>query len=221
MASTIRIWDLPTRLFHWALALCVVGSVTTGQIGGAAMVWHFRCGYAVLSLLLFRILWGCVGGRWSRFASFVYSPATVLRYLKGLGAPEHSVGHNPAGAWSVFAMLAFLLLQVSSGVFSDDEIAASGPFSKFVSSAWVSQATIYHKNIGRPIVLGLLALHIGTVLYYLIRKRENLIRPMIHGDKVSALEVEGSRDDARSRAVAAVILLACVALVSWALKLAG
>ncbi len=221
MASTVRIWDLPTRLFHWALALCVAGSVSTGQIGGAAMEWHFRCGYAVLSLLLFRIVWGCVGGRWSRFSSFVYSPATVLRYLKGLRAPEHSVGHNPAGAMSVFAMLAFLLMQVSSGLLSDDEIGATGPFAKFVSSALVSQASIYHKNIGRPVVLGLLALHIGTVLYYLIRRRENLIRPMIHGDKVTTLEVHGSRDDALTRAAAAAILLACVALVSWALKLAG
>ncbi|MDP3828920.1 MAG: cytochrome b/b6 domain-containing protein, partial [Polaromonas sp.] len=90
----IRVWDLPTRLFHWALVAAVVGLAITGTIGGNAMVWHFRFGYSVLTLLLFRIVWGLVGGRWSRFGAFIYSPASVINYLKGKGKPEHGIGHN-------------------------------------------------------------------------------------------------------------------------------
>ena len=84
--TPVRVWDLPTRLFHWLLALAVVGSVVSAKIGGGAMVWHFRFGYVVLILIGFRVLWGLVGGRWSRFASFIYSPATLWRYLRGQGA---------------------------------------------------------------------------------------------------------------------------------------
>jgi cytochrome b len=221
MSNTVRVWDLPTRVFHWALVACVIGLVTTAQIGGDAMEWHFRFGYTVLSLLLFRIVWGVVGGRWSRFASFVYSPATVLKYVKGQGRPEHSVGHNPLGAGSVFALLGFLLLQVASGLISDDEIATSGPLSQFASNAMVQAATFYHKNIGKPILIGLIVLHIAAILFYLVKKRENLVRPMIAGDKDISVPTEGSRDDARSRALATVLFSACAALVAWMVQLAG
>src|SRR5512133_1633527 len=108
MSNKVRVWDLPTRCFHWALVLCLVALLTTAQIGGDAMAWHFRSGYAVLSLLLFRLIWGVVGGKWSRFSSFLYAPAAVLAYLQGRGRPEHSIGHNPLGAASVFALLGFL-----------------------------------------------------------------------------------------------------------------
>ena len=104
MTHKVRVWDLPTRVFHWTLAACVIALVATGQIGGSAMDWHFRFGYAVLTLLLFRLAWGFVGGHWSRFSSFLYAPSTVLRYLRGQGGPELSAGHNPLGAGSVFAL---------------------------------------------------------------------------------------------------------------------
>ena len=83
-ATRTRVWDLPTRLFHWALAAAVIGQLVTGLAG--IMEWHFRVGYAVLSLLLFRLVWGFVGGRWSRFAAFIYSPGSVMAYLRGRGA---------------------------------------------------------------------------------------------------------------------------------------
>ncbi len=184
------------------------------------MAWHFRFGYTVLSLLLFRIVWGIVGGRWSRFDSFIYSPSTVLQYIKGQGRPEHSIGHNPLGAGSVFALLGFLLLQVASGLISDDEIATSGPLSKFVSSTLVSTATFYHKNIGKLVVIGLVVLHIGAVLFYLVKKGENLVRPMIRGDKETPVVTEDSRDDARSRALAAAVFLVCAAMVASMVQLA-
>ncbi|MDO9165883.1 MAG: cytochrome b/b6 domain-containing protein [Rhodoferax sp.] len=221
MSTKVRVWDLPTRVFHWALVACIVGSVTTAQIGGEAMAWHFRCGYTVLSLLLFRIVWGVVGGRWSRFASFAYSPATVYRYLKGQRQPGHSIGHNPLGAASVLALLAFLLLQVASGLISDDEIATAGPFVRFVSSGIVNDATFYHTNVGKLILIALIALHIGAILFYLFRKGENLVRPMIQGDKDVWIATESSRDDVRSRTLAAAVFLGCVALVAWLVSLAG
>ncbi len=220
MPDKIRVWDLPTRIFHWSLAVALAGLVTTASIGGNAMPWHFRCGYLVLSLLLFRLCWGLVGGHWSRFASFAYSPKTALLYLKGQGSPEQSIGHNPAGSFSVFAMLGFLLLQVGTGLFSDDEIAAAGPGAKFVSNSWVSLATQYHAEVGKIIVLGLVALHIGAILFYRFKRGENLVSAMILGDKESSYVLKSSRDDRASRWLAVGLFVACASLVAWLVSLA-
>ena len=219
--SLIRVWDLPTRVFHWALAACVVGLVVTGQIGGAAMDWHFRLGYTVLGLLLFRLAWGFGGGHWSRFAAFSYSPKTVLAYLRGRSDPRHSVGHNPMGALSVFALLVFLLFQVGSGLFSDDEIATMGPLSKFASGALVSKLTFYHKEVGKLVLLLLVALHVGAILFYLFKRRENLIRPMLTGDKWDGAGLPSSRDDSRTRGVALLLAVVCATLVWALLRFAG
>ena len=217
---TVRVWDLPTRVFHWALALCIVGLVITGNVGGNAMIWHFRIGLTVLALLLFRLVWGLVGGRWSRFAAFVYSPRSVINYLKGNGKAEHSVGHTPTGAGSVFALLAILLAQVGSGLISDDEIASSGPLVRFVSTATTQLATNYHKNIGKWIILALVVLHIAAIMFYLMRK-QNLIKPMLHGDKQLPESMPASRDDAASRISALVIFGICVIFVRWLATLAA
>ena len=214
----VRVWDLPTRLFHWALVVCIVGLVTTAQIGGNAMEWHFRFGYSVLTLLLFRLLWGFVGGHWSRFSTFLYSPASLLRYLRGREVDGQPLGHSPLGALSVFAILALLLLQVGTGLFSDDEIAAVGPLSKLASGAVVSQLTHYHKDIGKVIVLILLLLHIGAIAFYRIKRKKDLIRPMLIGDVSSPTPQLASRDDAGSRALAAVILLGSAGAVAALLK---
>lgn len=216
----VRVWDLPTRVFHWSLVLGIVGLAISGTIGGNAMLWHFRFGYAVLTLLLFRIVWGLVGGRWSRFGAFIYAPQTIIDYLKGRGKPEHSVGHNPPGAGSVFAMLAALLAQVGSGLFSDDDIAFAGPLTRFVSNATVSLATNYHKNIGKWIILALVLLHIAVIVFYLSRKH-NLVNAMLHGDKNLVVPVPSSRDDAFSRTGAVVTLGICAALVAWLVSLAA
>jgi len=221
VSHKVRVWDLPTRCFHWALVLCFGGLVTTAQIGGDAMVWHFRCGYAVLSLLLFRLIWGVVGGRWSRFSAFIYAPASILTYLQGRGRPEHSIGHNPLGAGSVFALLGFLLLQVATGLLSDDEIATAGPLAKFAPNAVVSAATFYHVSVGKLVLIGLVLLHISAIVFYHIKKHENLVLPMLLGDKESDSAIESSRDDAASRSLALVIFLSCAALVFGMVKLAG
>lgn len=221
MSVTVRVWDLPTRIFHWALVICVVGLVTTAQIGASAMGWHFRFGYAVLSLLLFRLIWGVVGGKWSRFSSFLYSPSTIWRHLRGQSPPEQSVGHTPLGSLSVLAMLAFLLVQVATGLVSDDEITTSGPLTRYVSGAVVSAATTYHTAIGKFVLLGLVVVHISAIIFYRVKKREDLIRPMIRGDRVTQVAVGGSRDDTRSRTFGAIVFFACAALVSGVLRLAG
>jgi cytochrome b len=218
--NKVRVWDLPTRIFHWALVAGVLGLAISGTIGGNAMIWHFRFGYAVLTLLLFRIVWGLVGGRWSRFGAFIYSPQSVYNYLKGRGKAEHSVGHSPIGAGSVFAMLGILLAQVGSGLLSDDEIAFAGPLTSLVSNATVSLATNYHKNIGKWIVLALVLLHVAAIVFYLWRKH-NLVGAMLHGDKELVTRVPPSRDDAASRTAALVVLAACAGVVYWISTLAA
>lgn len=209
----VRVWDLPTRLFHWGLAACVVGLVITGNVGGNAMVWHGRLGYAVLTLLLFRVVWGLVGGHWSRFASFLYGPASVIAYLRGQGRPEHGVGHNPLGMFSVFALLLVLLAQVGSGLFADDEIAFSGPLAGLVSGDWVSQATSYHKKVGKFILIALVVLHLAAIAFYRLVRKQNLVRPMIVGDKDVPHPVPASADTAGRRWFALVVLVACAAAV--------
>ena len=212
---TVRIWDLPTRLFHWALAACVVALVITAKVGGNAMEWHFRLGHLVLALLVFRLVWGLIGGRWSRFVSFVYSPGRLVRYLRGARHPDDSVGHSPLGALSVFGFLAVLMAQVATGLLSDDEIAFAGPLTRFVSNAVVGQATGYHKDIGQYLVLGLVALHVLAIVYYVLMRKERLVRPMLHGDKALAAPVAPSRDDAKTRLLALVVLGMSLGLTWW------
>lgn len=213
MSYVVRVWDAPTRLFHWALVGLVVGLVVTAQVGGSAMDWHFRLGYSVLALLLFRFAWGFVGGYWSRFSSFIYTPSEVTQWLQGRSPANQSVGHNPLGGLSVFALLLFLLLQVGSGLFSDDEIAAAGPLSKFVASTWVGNATFYHKEIGKLALLALVALHLAAIGLYFFKKKDNLVKPMIHGDKTLDFLAAESQDGRSNRLKALAILLACAVLV--------
>ncbi len=219
----VRVWDLPTRVFHWLLAAGVIGSVVTAKIGGNAMAWHFRFGYLILTLLAFRFLWGMFGGRWSRFASFIYAPATLLRYLRNQHRPEEhlDVGHSPLGAGSVFALLGLLLLQVGTGLFADDEIASSGPLVRFVSSATSSLATGWHKNFGQWIIIGLVLLHLGAIAFYRWRRGRDLVGPMLSGDKLLAGDVPASADGTSRRALALMLAALCGAIVGWVVSLGG
>jgi cytochrome b len=219
--TPVRIWDFPTRAFHWSLAACVTASIISAYIGGNALVWHLRLGYVVFTLLAFRILWGFVGGHWSRFVNFVYAPATVVRYLRGESAEHehHDVGHNPLGAFSVFGLLMLLVAQVATGLFADDEIATTGPLNKFVSSATGLTLTYWHKNIGQRLIVVLVLLHIAAILFYLFRKKQNLVRPMLTGDKRLPVTVPAAVDNRRSRLLAAVLLAACAGGVAWIVNL--
>lgn len=209
----IRIWDLPTRLFHWGLTACVLGLVITGSVGGHAMVWHFRLGYAVLGLLLFRILWGFLGGHWSRWTQFPLQPAGVWAYVRGRHPSGHFAGHNPLGSWSVLALLLVLALQVSTGLISDDEIANMGPLSSLVSASWVSWATSWHKVWGKTILIFLVVLHLLALAWYTWRKRQALVSAMWHGDKALPHETTATRDNGPSRAMALLLLAISVLAV--------
>jgi cytochrome b len=206
-----RIWDLPTRLFHWLLALATIGLIVTGRSG--IMEWHFRLGYAVLALLLFRLAWGFMGGRWSRFASFLRGPRALAAYLRGRAHPDHLVGHTPLGALSVLAMLAILGLQVVTGLMADDEIAAAGPLSHWVSGAVAGWSTTWHAERGQWVVMGLIGLHVLAIAYYVLVRRHRLVMPMVSGDKQLApgTAALASRDDARSRLSALAVFALCAA----------
>lgn len=219
---TVRVWDLPTRLFHWSLAACAIGSFITAKVGGNAMVWHFRLGYAVLTLLLFRLLWGFVGGRWSRFRHFVRSPAALARYLRGDARPGDAfdVGHSPLGALSVLAMLAFFAAQAATGLFADDEIANTGPLIRFVSGETSLQLTRYHKVVGEVVLITLVALHLLAIAWYAWRGR-NLVAPMIGGDQTFEREVPATADGAAQRIAALALVAACAGGVAWLVSLGG
>lgn len=217
----VRIWDLPTRLFHILLALAVACAVVSAKIGGGAMVWHFRFGYLVFGLLIFRLLWGFVGGRWSRFASFLHSPGSTLRYLRGRATPADGldVGHSPLGALSVFAVLALLAVQVATGLVGDDEIASVGPLNRYVAPAAGLAATAWHKGWGQGIILALVALHVVAVALYAWRGR-NLVGPMWHGDKTLPAGTPGS-NDATSMRLRALVLALTSAVAVWAVVRLG
>jgi cytochrome b len=213
--QSVRIWDLPTRIFHVLLLTLIAGMYVTGDIGEDWLPVHFLMGYAVLTLILFRLVWGVMGGYWSRFSNFVPTPSRLIRYVKALRQPtsEHAVGHNPLGALSVLAMLFTLLLQVFSGFCSDDEVAATGPWTALVSSGWVEWATLYHTEIGQVALLFLIALHVASVVFYKFVKHEDLITPMVKGDKALPDDTAASQDTATTRIVAVIVLAVCGYLV--------
>jgi cytochrome b len=219
----LRVWDLPTRVFHWSLAFCVIALVITASLGGNAMEWHLKLGYAVATLLIFRVVWGFVGGHWSRFKQFFFSPLTILRYLRGKSMPEHEVGHNPLGSLSVWGLLAIMGLQVATGLVSDDEIATQGPFVKFVSSATSLLATGYHKQWGKWVIVTLVCLHIAAILFYFFKKKENLIKPMLDGDKQmeASSAVPASKDEAAQRLTALALFAIIAASVGYAVQRFG
>jgi cytochrome b len=219
MSYRVRVWDLPTRLFHWLLVFCVVALVVTAKIGGAATPWHARLGYTVLALLLFRIVWGFIGGHWSQFRSFLYAPGSVVDYLGGRSHPDHLVGHNPLGAGSVFAMIAVLLAQAGTGLFVDDDAGFQGPLNYLVSTARGFSITWYHRNVGQYLILALVALHIGAIVFYTRRKRQQLVRPMIFGDKLLPAPARSARDDLRTRMVALAVAAVCTGIVIWIVRL--
>jgi cytochrome b len=219
--TIVRVWDLPTRIFHWVLAACVLASIASAYVGGNAMIWHFRLGYVSFALIL--IVWGLVGGHWSRFANFVYAPSATLRYLRGASLPgeHHDVGHNPLGAFSVFGLLALLALQVGTGLFADDEISNTGPLIKFVTESTSHALTRWHRNFGQYLIIALIVLHVGAILFYLVRRNKNLIRPMLSGDKSLVVDAPASSDNLRTRLAALVLIAACAGIVWWVVTLAG
>ena len=182
MSTSVRVWDLPTRLFHWSLVALIAMQYATGEFHLLDMRWHFWFGYATLALLLFRVLWGFVGSQTSRFARFVRGPRAVLAHLRSqLSArPLASIGHNPLGGWSVLAMLACVALQSITGLFASDEIDTEGPLAAVVSERTAKLMTHLHEW-NQNVLLALIALHVTVIALYYLVKHENLVLPMISG----------------------------------------
>ena len=180
MKKIIRVWDLPIRVFHWLLVLCIVGSLISVNLGGNAIEWHAYFGYSVLTLLIFRVIWGFVGSTHARFVSFLPSKKAILDYLQGKS--PRVLGHNPVGALSVFALIFVLSVQVTTGLFVDDEIAFQGPLAKYVPGWVVSFLSEIHEG-NQVVIYALISIHIAAIWYYKKFKGENLIKPMITGDK--------------------------------------
>ena len=220
--SKILVWDLPSRLFHWLLALLVAVSWVSATLGGNAMQIHLLSGYSILTLVLFRVLWGFIGSQHARFASFVRSPMAAVAYLKALRRNEagRHLGHNPAGGWSVIAMLSALLVQAGTGLFANDDIATEGPLAKLVSKALSDRITgIHHLNV--ELLYVLIGLHLAAVAFYFFHKRENLVKSMFTGYKDAAAGLGESAPSQRSSWLAALLLAACAAGVYLLIKLPG
>ena len=215
---SVKVWDLPTRVFHWSLLLAVFGSFYSVWVA-EDMVLHSRFGYAVLALCLFRLVWGVVGGHWSRFASFVPSWGQTRAYVSSKQPLAAQPGHNPLGAWSVYAFLLLLLLQVASGLGSDDDVLFSGPLTPLMSSEWVSWFTLYHAEVGKTVLLVLILVHIAAVLFYTLVKRQALIQTMWHGVRQWPVAAKPSTDNWRSRLLALGLLGVIAASLYLALGL--
>ena len=181
--KSISVWDLPTRLFHWLLVALFVFSWVSAEIGGNAMEYHMLSGYAVLTLVLFRLLWGIAGSSTARFSHFVTGWKGVKTYLHQIKASSVAgIGHNPLGGWAVIAMLVLLLVQAGTGLFANDDIATEGPLYHLISKDWSDALTELHEGAFN-VLLGLVGLHIAAIAFYLLAKRNNLVRPMIFGHK--------------------------------------
>lgn len=178
------------------------------------MEWHMRAGYAVAALLLFRVVWGFMGGHWSRFSTFVPHPRQLLIYWRNPGNPSHRVGHNPLGALSVLAMLCVLAAQVATGLVSNDDIAYTGPLYAMVPSQISELATRYHTEIGKVILLTLIGLHLAAIAYHRLAKKHNLVTAMVTGDQAIAPPIpQPSQDNAKHRVIALGVFAACCGAV--------
>lgn len=178
----VKVWDAPTRLFHWTLVALIVGAYVTAENGW--IDWHFRCGYAVIALLLFRIAWGIAGSDTARFARFVKSPVAALAHLAHFTRrePDTEVGHNAAGGLMVLVMLALVAIQVGTGLFSTDGIFTDGPLAYLVGADLSERITGLHE-FNFNLILAAVAAHVLAVLAYAVVKRHDLVRPMVTGMK--------------------------------------
>ena len=213
-SNTIRVWDLPLRLFHWALALCIIANIVLGRFGDDiddAMLWHTRIGTLTLALLLFRIMWGFTGSTYARFCQFVRSPKVIFQYLK---TQKHDQpGHNPLGAVSVLALLASCLFQGVCGLFITDEILTEGPLFHLIEEDLAGRLASLHE-LNSNVLIVLIGLHLSAIAYYRIFKREKLVKAMITGNK-SGPEVAGMQSATGGGALCAIVIAAIACGIVW------
>jgi cytochrome b len=180
----VKVWDAPVRLFHWLLVAAVVLLFVSGKVGGNLMLYHVYAGYAVLALVIFRILWGFVGSTHALFWNILAGPSRCIAFAKKLFSRDAapSAGHNPLGGWMVLVILLALLVQAVTGLFSNDDIALEGPLSGLVSKELSDRLTGIHRQ-NSDVLLVLAGLHVAAVLFHWLVKKENLIAAMFTGVK--------------------------------------
>jgi cytochrome b len=178
----VKVWDAPTRLFHWVVAILV--GFSWFSMHESWMQLHFLSGYTILTLLLFRLVWGFVGSDTARFRRFLKSPIAALRHLRRIGRrePDREIGHNAAGGWMVLVLLALLLVQALTGLCANDDIMNEGPLAHVVGKSWSNWLSNVH-SINFTLIEIAIALHVLAVLAYAVLKRQDLVRPMVTGRK--------------------------------------
>lgn len=208
----LRVWDLPVRLFHWAIVALIAISYATYQFDRLDL--HRLSGYTILTLLLFRLVWGFVGSDTARFSAFLKSPVAGLRHLAKFGqrGPDTQVGHNEAGGWMVLVMLALLGFQAVTGLFANDDSIFEGPLFKLVGKATSDRITGLHALSFNLIEL-VIVLHVAALVAYYVVKRHNLVTPMITGKKRLPAATRAPR---MASPILAAVLLAASAGVVWA-----
>ena len=215
------VWDLPTRLFHWLLAVSILASYLTAEAGSPTMRWHMYLGYWTLGLMVFRVLWGFFGPRHARFSNFVPGPRRIGAYLGTLFRRDSvpTVGHNPLGALAVVLMIAMVLTQAVTGLFITDDIVWSGPWNPAVSSETADLfASIHHRNF--DLLVWVIVLHVLTIVFYGFYKRQNLLTPMVTGSKSSQYVSAADAIDGSQLLKALLIALASAGAVYAVLELA-
>lgn len=208
----VPVWDLPTRLFHWACAVLVAVLYASARLN--RMDYHVLAGEVLLALLIFRILWGLCGAETARFNRFASSPESAVRHLLHLfrREPDRTVGHNPAGAWMVFVLLALLFGETLSGLYTNNDVANQGPFTEIVPAPVANAITALHSILWDALIVAI-ALHLLAILAYAVLKGQDLVRPMLAGWKRLPPDVAAPRF-ARP---ALALLLACVSAGAAAL----
>lgn len=207
----IKVWDAPTRLFHWLLVLLIAAAWWTAEEG--LLDWHFRIGLTVLILIVFRLIWGVIGSSTARFAGFVKGPRAIADYLRGAAPP--AVGHNPLGALSVLALLFMVAAVTALGLFATDEDGiAPGPLSTLVSVDASDLATELHET-GFNLLLAVVALHVAAIAYYALVRRDNLLAPMLSGARDMPDGAEPMRPAPLWRAGLALVLAIGVGWWAW------
>ena len=209
----IKLWDLPTRIFHWSLVILVAAAIVTAKIGGNAMEWHGRIGLTILGLIAFRIAWGVVGSTYARFANFFPKPSSILAYLRG---QWHGIGHNPLGAFSVLGLLALIALQVGTGLFANDDIAFNGPLFSLIGKELSDRLTSIHRLSSNGLI-ALIVLHLVAIMFYAYVKKNNLVMPMITGWKDVDAEHNLNAESANGgHSIAFIIALLIALAVAYA-----
>ena len=212
----VRIWDIPLRLFHWALAALVTCQFLIAWVFTDAMDLHVTLGYLTLTLIVFRIFWGFIGTTYAQFKNFLVSPTSLVAYIRGLfnrASQSKSAGHNPIGGYSTIAIIVCILAQGFSGLFCDDDVFTAGPLRHLVSDNVTSIFNRVHA-LNAKILVGLLCTHVLAIFWHLLVKRENLIKPMITGKKIAI------KDDKHmnwtEKPLAALLALALASISVWA-----